>query len=112
LGKKKLELTTKRSNFWYILPIVFGVLGGIIAYFILRKSDPQKAKICFFVGIGISAIYIAAIAAPDSNDSNQQASTKETTPATITPKETPPTTQREIIPQLSPPPPTVTPKKN
>ena len=80
---------------------MFGILGGVIAYFVLRKSDPQKAKICLFVGIGISAIYIAAISASGSNDSNSQTSTKETTP----------TTQKEIIPQLSPPPPTVTPEK-
>jgi len=99
--KTQMELTTKRSNFWYILPIIFGVLGGVIAYFILRKTDPQKAKICLFVGIGISVIYFAAIAASGSNDSNSQSTIKETIPAT----------PREIVPQSSPPPPKVTPEK-
>ena len=43
----------KRSNFWYLLPIFLGLIGGIIAYFILRNSDPKKAKNCIFVGIGV-----------------------------------------------------------
>ena len=26
-----------RSNWWYLLPIGFGVIGGIIAYFGIKK---------------------------------------------------------------------------
>jgi len=26
----------QRSNWWYILPILFGIIGGIIAYFAIR----------------------------------------------------------------------------
>ena len=40
-----------RSNTWFLLPIFFGMIGGIIAFFILRKDDPQKAKNCLYVGI-------------------------------------------------------------
>ena len=40
-----------RSNAWFLLPIFFGMIGGIIAFFILRKDDPQKAKNCLYVGI-------------------------------------------------------------
>ena len=56
-----MELTTKRSNFWYILPIVLGLLGGVIAYFFLRKSDSKKAKICLVLGTGISVAYFIYI---------------------------------------------------
>ena len=34
-----------RSNAWFLLPIFFGMIGGIIAFFILRRDDPRKAKI-------------------------------------------------------------------
>ncbi|AFS82685.1 hypothetical protein [Candidatus Nitrosopumilus sediminis] len=40
-----------RSNVWFLLPIFFGVIGGIIAFFILRKDDPRKAKNCLYLGI-------------------------------------------------------------
>jgi FtsH-binding integral membrane protein len=40
-----------RSNIWLLLPIFFGMIGGIIAYIIIRKDDPQKAKKCIYVGI-------------------------------------------------------------
>jgi len=41
----------KRSPFWYLLPIFLGFVGGIIAYFILKNTDQQKAKRCIIVGI-------------------------------------------------------------
>lgn len=81
-----MELTTKRSNFWYILPIVLGLLGGVIAYFILRKSDSKKAKICLILGIGISVIWTGAIASSGTSESDSKVTT--TTP---TPTPTPPT---------------------
>ena len=40
-----------KSNLWFLLPILFGLIGGIAAFFILRKSDPHKAKNCLYVGI-------------------------------------------------------------
>jgi len=33
-----------RSSWWYLLPILLGILGGLIAYFVLRKDDPKLAK--------------------------------------------------------------------
>ena len=68
-----MELTTKRSNFWYILPLVLGLLGGIIAYFVLRKSDSKKAKICLIIGIGISVIWIgASVANYNTSETNSK----------------------------------------
>ena len=40
-----------RSNVWFLLPILFGVIGGIIAFFILRQDDPNKAKNCLYLGL-------------------------------------------------------------
>ena len=45
-----------RSNAWFLLPIFFGVLGGIVAYFILRKDDPRKARNCLYVGLALMII--------------------------------------------------------
>ncbi len=47
-----------RSNAWYLLPILFGVIGGIIAFFIIRKDDPRKAKNCLYVGLVLMFIGI------------------------------------------------------
>jgi len=40
-----------RSNVWFLLPIFLGVIGGIIAFFILRRDDQSKAKNCLYLGI-------------------------------------------------------------
>ena len=40
-----------KSNAWFLLPIFFGIIGGIIAFFILRKDDPRKARNCLYLGI-------------------------------------------------------------
>ncbi len=47
-----------RSRWWYLLPIFIGLIGGIIAYFAIRRDDSQKAKRCLMVGIGLTAINI------------------------------------------------------
>ncbi len=47
-----------RSNAWFLLPIFFGVLGGIIAFFILRHDDPRKAKNCLYLGLALMVIGI------------------------------------------------------
>lgn len=47
-----------RSNTWYLLPALFGIIGGIIAFLIIRKDDPKKAKNCLYVGIGMMIIGI------------------------------------------------------
>jgi len=49
---------TSRSNLWYLLSIILGLVGGIIAFFVLRKDDPKKAKNVLIVGIIITIIGI------------------------------------------------------
>jgi len=48
----------KRSNLWFLLPIFLGLIGGIIAYFVLRNDDPNKAKNCLYLSIVLAAIGI------------------------------------------------------
>ncbi len=45
-----------RSNLWFLLPIFLGLIGGIIAYFVLRQDDPKKAKNCLYLGIVLAII--------------------------------------------------------
>jgi len=48
----------QRSSWWYILPILFGIIGGIIAYFAIRKDDREKAKKCMYLGLILLAVGI------------------------------------------------------
>ena len=54
LGKQK-------SNWWFLLPLFFGIIGGVIAYFVLRNNDPKKAKNCLYVGIIMVVVGIMII---------------------------------------------------
>lgn len=44
-------MTKQRSPLWYELPLLFSIIGGIIAYVIIKKDDPIKAKRCIVIGI-------------------------------------------------------------
>ena len=46
----------RRSNFWFLLPIFLGLIGGIIAYFVLRQDDQNKTKNCLYLGIVLAII--------------------------------------------------------
>jgi hypothetical protein len=48
-----------RSRLWYILPALTSIIGGVIAYFILREDDPGKAKNCLWLGIILTVSYFA-----------------------------------------------------
>lgn len=66
--------TYKRSSAWYLLPIIFGlaggifgIVGGLIAYFILKNSDPKKGKNCLIIGLIFTIIgIIFGVVAMDS----------------------------------------------
>jgi len=46
----------ERSNWWYLVPIFLGLIGGIIAFFALRNDDRKKAKNCLYLGIILAVI--------------------------------------------------------
>jgi len=39
-----------RSNAWFLLPILFGIIGGIITFFIFLRNDLKKAIYCLIIG--------------------------------------------------------------
>ena len=51
-----MEPERQRSNWWYLVPIFLGIIGGIIAYFALRNDDHQKAKKCLYLGLILGSI--------------------------------------------------------
>ncbi|MCE9616915.1 MAG: hypothetical protein K8Q88_00935 [Nitrosarchaeum sp.] len=53
-----MEHVKSRSNMWYLLPILVGLIGGVIAYWILRHDDPKKAKKCLYLGIALAIVGI------------------------------------------------------
>ena len=53
-----MEHVKSRSSMWYLLPILVGLIGGVIAYWILRHDDPKKAKKCLYVGIALAIVGI------------------------------------------------------
>ena len=50
--------TRIRSNFWYVLPIFGGIVGGIISWFAIKYDDPRKARNCLLLGIVLTVIPI------------------------------------------------------
>lgn len=52
---------------WWLLPILFGWLGGLIAYIVNRKADPATARAMLVVGIALNvlgAILVATLPFP------------------------------------------------
>ncbi len=47
-----------RSRIWYVMPIFLSIIGGFIAYFLLRYDDPSKAKNCLWLGIILFVSYV------------------------------------------------------
>jgi len=58
---ENLDKYQKKSGLWFLLPIFFSIIGGIIAYFAIRDSDPNKAKNCLFLGIVLFGIPFAML---------------------------------------------------
>jgi uncharacterized Tic20 family protein len=54
----------RRSSLWFLLPIFFSVIGGIIAYFVIKEDDPKKAKNCLYLGIILAAIPVVLVLIP------------------------------------------------
>ena len=51
----------KTSKAWYLLPILFGLLGGIIGWYLIRKTDSGKAKLLIVIGFIPMIIYFVLI---------------------------------------------------
>ena len=42
--------TGKVSNAWFLVPLVFSVVGGIVGYIMVRKRDKNKANLILGIG--------------------------------------------------------------
>jgi len=60
-GFEGSNLRKKRSRWWYIVPILFSIIGGIVAYLIVKDDDPKLAKNCLIIGIIMFAIGLMLI---------------------------------------------------
>ena len=49
-----------KSPIWYLLPAFLGIIGGVIAYAILKNVDPQKAKKALIIGLIVTIPIFAA----------------------------------------------------
>ncbi|MFN3653955.1 MAG: hypothetical protein ACK4TO_01330 [Candidatus Nitrosotenuis sp.] len=54
----------RRSAWWFLLPILFNVIGGVIAYFVIKEDDPKRAKNCLLLGIILTVIGFAIFLIP------------------------------------------------
>ena len=45
-----------RSNWWYVLPMAFSIIGGLVGYFIIKKDDPIKARNILIIGIAVFVV--------------------------------------------------------
>jgi len=48
---------TKPSAIWYLFPIIFGPIGGIIGYFLVKNRDRKFAEKLLIVGLIMVAVY-------------------------------------------------------
>ena len=46
-----------RSAWWFLLPVMLGAMGGIIAYFVVRSADPRRARDCLLLGLALCAAW-------------------------------------------------------
>ncbi len=53
--------TENISNAWFLVPLIFSIVGGFVAYWLLRKRDPNKAKLMIGVGAIVFIIEILLI---------------------------------------------------
>jgi len=56
VAKEVGRLRQEASDWWYLLPLFFGVLGGIIAWLVNRRLDEDKSGNFFWAGVGITAL--------------------------------------------------------
>jgi len=54
---------SKVSHFWYLVPILFGWLGGVIGFFAVRGRDENKARNLFLVGLAVTIIPVIILIA-------------------------------------------------
>ena len=59
MNKKRRNSSNTENISWviYLIPVLFGILGGTITYFALKNTAPSTAKFTFIVGIVATVLY-------------------------------------------------------
>jgi len=61
------RIRKERSGAWYLAPILFSLIGGIVAYFVVRNDDPKLARNCLVIGVVIFIVVYSIIIATGVN---------------------------------------------
>jgi hypothetical protein len=56
-GIEQFLFLQKVSNWWYLVSILFGIIGGVIAWVANKDLDPQKARKLLIVGLVMPIIW-------------------------------------------------------
>ena len=92
-------MTETTSKAWYLLPVVFGILGGIIAYIMLRSKDEGMAKNMLYTGAAMTVLVVLFNTSSPSNVADSVDVTNDaiqtTTPAQMIAPTPDPTTTLE-----------------
>jgi hypothetical protein len=51
----------QQSLWWILFPVFLQLIGGIIAYFVLRNNDPRLAKFCIQLGLLLQFINLVLV---------------------------------------------------
>ena len=62
-GAASVQQASRRSNWWFLLPIFLHAVGGIVAFFVLREDDVRKARNCLYLGLSLTALMFAPLIA-------------------------------------------------
>lgn len=57
-GVEQPIIPGKVSNWWYLVPIFLGIIGGLIAWVVNKDVNPKKAKKLLIIGIVIPIVWI------------------------------------------------------
>lgn len=78
------EKSAKPSNIWYAVPIILGIIGGIIGYFAVKNIDKKMARNLLILGVIMIPVW-AVIGSMGSDDSSQSSTyqTGKTAPMVV-----------------------------
>ena len=48
-----------RSRWWYLAPLFLAIVGGVVAYFAVRRDDPRLARNCLVLGVALTVVSVA-----------------------------------------------------